>query len=78
MLKGAAEPLPDDPHDRQEDETQVARVPLPDVPSVSSFPAMKCGRMEREVSLLVPRPAPRGVGLSRGGWRAPLLPWLQP
>ena len=75
-LKGAAEPLPDAHHDRREDEIQVIRVP--DVPSVSNFPAMKSRRTKHDVSLAVPRPAHRSVGLSCGGWRASLLPLLRP
>jgi hypothetical protein len=62
-LRGAAEPLPDDPHSRREDEVQGTR--LPDVPSVSGFPAMKCRRTDHDVSLLVPRPTHWSFGLSR-------------
>jgi hypothetical protein len=38
-LKGAADPLPDDPDNRREGEIQVTRVP--DVPNVSNFPTIK-------------------------------------
>jgi hypothetical protein len=75
-LKGAADPLPDDPDNRREDEIQVTRVP--DIPHVSNFPAIGCRRTEHDVSFLVPRPAHRGIRLSRGGWRASLLPLLLP
>jgi hypothetical protein len=35
-MRAAAEPLPDDPDDRQEDETQVTRIP--DGSTVSIYP----------------------------------------
>ena len=49
---GAAESLPDDPDNRREDERQETRVP--DLPSVSGFPSMRCKRTENDVSLPVP------------------------
>ena len=73
-LKGAADPLPDDPDNTREDEIQVTRVP--DVPSVCNFPVMKCMRTEHDVSFLVSRPAHWSVRLSRRGWRASILPLL--
>ena len=53
-MRAAAEPLPDDPDDHREDETQVTRIP--DGPTVSTYPV--CGDWERELDALVPVPRP--------------------
>ena len=58
-LKGAAEPLPDDPDNRREEEIQVTRVP--DVPNVSNCPAIMCRRIEHHMSYFKYRDPLSGV-----------------
>ncbi|KAI0278249.1 hypothetical protein BC826DRAFT_927183 [Russula brevipes] len=63
-LRAAAEPLPDDPDNRDEDEIQVTSVPY--APNVSSFAV---GRRKKKHDTLIPvsRPARRCFGLYRRG-----------
>ena len=64
-MRAAAEPLPDDPDDRREDEIQVTRIP--DSSKVSIYPVL--GEGERKLDPLVPvsRPARWGIRLHHKG-----------
>ena len=67
-MRAAAEPLPDDPDDRREDEIQVMRIP--DSSKVSIYPVLDDG--ERKLNALVPvsRPARRDIRLHHTGLSA--------
>jgi len=64
-MRAAAEPLPDDPDDRREDEIQVTRIP--DSSKVSIYILYEDG--DRKLDALVPvsRPARRDIGLHHTG-----------
>jgi hypothetical protein len=66
-MRAAAEPLPDDPDDRREDEIKVTRIP--DSSNVSIYSV----HGERKLDPLVPvsRPARRDVRLHHTGLSAP-------
>ena len=67
-MRAAAEPLPDEPDDRREDETQVTRIP--DSPKVKYLSCLM--RWDKKLDALVPvsRPARRDIRLHHTGLSA--------
>jgi hypothetical protein len=67
-MRGAADPLPDDPDDRREDEIQVTRIPDSSKVSIILYDVMG----ERKLDALIPvsRPTRRDIRLHHTGLSA--------